>query len=183
MRQLLQSVFSLQSVWITINKTWNAFKNSIAKSLVSSWSLFILIKRADLEKKKRHFPARTHSEEPLSQLCFKHNIIHENGTRSDPNRRTKPKMPVSVGLIPLITLNFRLDIQNCKKKNQTEKRRKKKAFAFPQLFYRCFPWAHHFSFVLCFLCFLISSTLSVRNFYLQNNLFLMINLLLQLYCA
>lgn len=50
MRQLLQSVFSPQSVWITINKTWNAFKNSIAKSLVSSWSLFILIKRADLEE-------------------------------------------------------------------------------------------------------------------------------------
>lgn len=50
MSQLLQSVFSPQSVWITINKTWNAFKNSIAKSLVSSWSLFILIKRAHLEE-------------------------------------------------------------------------------------------------------------------------------------
>lgn len=49
-RQLLQSVLSPQSVWITINKTWNAFKNSIAKSLVSSWSLLILIKGADLEE-------------------------------------------------------------------------------------------------------------------------------------
>lgn len=49
-RQLLQSVLSPQSVWITINKTWNAFKNSIAKSLVSSWSLLILRKEADLEE-------------------------------------------------------------------------------------------------------------------------------------
>lgn len=88
MSQLLQSVFPPQSIWITVNKTWNAFKNSIAKSLVSTWSLFILKKRADLEE-MAFSSMNSLFRRPLRQFYFKHNTAYENETWSDLNRRIK----------------------------------------------------------------------------------------------
>lgn len=126
MSQLLQSVFPPQSIWITINKTWNAFKNSIAKSLVSTWSLFILKKRADLEE-MAFSSMNSLYRRLLRQFYFKHNTAYENETWSDLNRRIKVfSKPTSVGLIPLISTNFRLDLWNwCFMVSTCKKHRKK----------------------------------------------------------